>query len=297
VALEAAEFDCNNAGRWRLTLRRHLLVPKLRATIGSGQMVAMAEENRQNGGPEIVFGLVGAVGTDLELVQLFLSEAIADVSYRYVPVQLSKLMHDLPVSPWKNLPESPEYERYNEHMTAGNEFRKSLQRGDALAMLAVGAIREARQEKGGNPDHPLPRRAYILKSLKHPSEVKALRSIYGPSFFLIAAYSPRELRKRHLSRKLASSEYSLQPDQFYDKAEILMKRDESERDTDEFGQNVRDTLRSFRSCEFMGQWIAFDFFKRNLCRFHRVVPLSSLLLLGLHLCPPRPLCRRDFPAD
>ncbi len=202
----------------------------------------MAEENKQNSGAEIVFGLVGAVGTDLELVQRFLSEGIADVSYRCVPIQLSKLMHDLPASPWKNLPESPEYERYNEHMTAGNEFRRALQRGDALALLAVGAIREARQEKGDNPDHPLPRHAYVLKSLKHPSEVKALRSIYGPSFFLIAAYTPRELRKRHLSRKLASSEHSLQPDQFYDKAETLMKRDESERDTDEFGQNVRDTF-------------------------------------------------------
>src|SRR3989442_1116727 len=56
-----------------------------------GQIV-MAEENKQNKGPEIVFGLVGAVGTDLELVQRFLSEAIADVSYRCVPIQLSKLM-------------------------------------------------------------------------------------------------------------------------------------------------------------------------------------------------------------
>lgn len=202
----------------------------------------MAEDNKQNAGPEIVFGLVAAVGTDLELVKRFLSEALSDVNYKCVSIQLSKLMHDLSLSPWKNLPEEPEFERYNEHMTAGNEFRKFLQRGDALALLAVGAIREARQEKGGSPDHPLPRHAYVLKSLKHPSEVKALRSIYGPSFFLIAAYCPRESRKRSLSQKLASSQHSLQTDQFYDKAEILMKRDESERETDEFGQNVRDTF-------------------------------------------------------
>ena len=50
------------------------------------------------------------------------------------------------------------------------------------------------------------------------------------------------MRKRNLSQKLANSEYSLQPDQFYAKAETLMKRDESERDTNEFGQNVRDTF-------------------------------------------------------
>jgi len=151
-------------------------------------------------------------------------------------------MHDLPLSPWKDLTDSSEYDRYDKHMTAGNQFREFLERGDALGLLAVGAIREARQERGGGPDQPLPRHAYILRSLKHPSEVKALRNIYGPSFFLAAAYCPREVRKRNLSQKLANSEYSLQPDQFYAKAETLMKRDESERDANEFGQNVRDTF-------------------------------------------------------
>jgi cytidine deaminase len=200
------------------------------------------EDAAHKKGPEIVLGLVGAVGTDLELVSRFLSEALADLSYRCVPIQLSKLMHDLPLSPWKDLTDSSEYDRYDKHMTAGNQFREFLERGDALGLLAVGAIREARQERGGGPDQPLPRHAYILRSLKHPSEVKALRNIYGPSFFLVAAYCPREVRKRNLSQKLANSEYSLQPDQFYAKAETLMKRDESERDANEFGQNVRDTF-------------------------------------------------------
>ncbi len=127
-------------------------------------------------------------------------------------------------------------------MNGGNAFRKLMERGDALALLAVGAIREIRQEKTGSPDHPLARQAYILRSLKHPSEVKALRNIYGPSFFLVAAYCPRETRKRNLAHKLASSEYSLQTDQFFERAEHLMKRDESERDSDDLGQNVRDSF-------------------------------------------------------
>jgi hypothetical protein len=127
-----------------------------------------------------------------------------------------------------------------EHMDAGNEFREVLDRGDALAMLAVGAIREARQEKNGNPNSLIERRAYILKSLKHPTEIKALRSIYGPAFYLVAAYCPRELRRRNLAQKLASSEYSLQSGLYLDKVETLMKRDESERESKELGQNVRD---------------------------------------------------------
>jgi cytidine deaminase len=193
-------------------------------------------------GPEIVFGLVGSVGTDLDFVGKCLSTAIADVNYQSLTVRLSDLMHDVNLDFCKNLPEIPAYERYMEHMTAGNKLRRFLVRGDALAMLAVGAIREGRQDVSGKPDQPLTRHAYILKSLKHPSEVKTLRNIYGPSFYLVAAYSPRETRKRNLAQKLASSEHSLQSGQYFEKVEALMKRDESERETDEFGQNVRDTF-------------------------------------------------------
>ncbi len=193
-------------------------------------------------GPEIIFGLVGSVGTDLDFVEKSLSAAITDINYQPLPLRLSDLMHDVDLDICKNLAESPSFERYMSHMTAGNELRRLMERGDTLAMLAVGAIREVRQAKAGKPDQALPRHAYILKSLKHPDEVKMLRSIYGPSFYLVAAYSPRETRKRNLAQKLAASENSLQSGQYFEKAERLMKRDESERETDEFGQNVRDTF-------------------------------------------------------
>jgi deoxycytidylate deaminase len=193
-------------------------------------------------GPEIVFALVGAIGTDLEIISRCLLTSLAGVNYEGLPVQVSELMHGVDLDRWKKMAEKPAYERYDGHMTGGNELRKLLSRGDALSMLAVGAIREARQERNGDSDSPLVRHAYILKSLKHPSEAKALRNIYGPSFYLIAAYCPRDIRRRNLAQKLAESEYSLQHDQYFDKAEALMKRDESERDTNDFGQNVRDTF-------------------------------------------------------
>ncbi len=214
--------------------------------------------------PEIVFGLVGAVGTDLDLISRCLSQALADFSYTCAPIQLSKLMHDVPADPWKSLPENPAYERYFEHMTGGNKFRGLLKRGDALAMLAVAAIREMRHEKNGNAKLPLPRHAYVLKSLKHPAEVKTLRNIYGPSFYLLAAYSPREVRKRNLAQKLAESEYSLQPNQFFEKAERLMKRDESERETDDLGQNVQD---SFPLADVFVDATNPDQAKRSILRF------------------------------
>jgi cytidine deaminase len=192
-------------------------------------------------GPEIVFGLVGSVGTDLDFVAQCLSIAMADFNYEPLIVRLSELMHEVDLDLCRKLPEEPAYERFMTHMTAGNDLREFLTRGDSLAMLAVGAIREARQEKNGKPDQPLARHAYMLKSLKHPDEVKTLRAIYGPSFHLVAAYSPREVRKRNLAQKLAASEHSLQSGQYFEKVEELMRRDESERETNKFGQNVRDT--------------------------------------------------------
>lgn len=193
-------------------------------------------------GPEIIFGLVGSVGTELDFVAQRLSMTLADLNYEPLTIRLSELMHEVDLDLCRNLPEEPAYARYMAHMTAGNQLREFLDRGDALAMLAVGAIREAREEKNGKSDQPLARHAYILKSLKHPDEVRTLRAIYGPSFHFVAAYSPRESRRRNLAQKLAASEHSLQSSQYLEKVEELMRRDESERETNKFGQNVRDTF-------------------------------------------------------
>jgi len=151
----------------------------------------MSDQAGSGTGPEIVFGLVGSVGTELDFVGQSLAAALRDLNYEPSAIRLSELMHEIDLDLCRSLPEEPAYDRYMSHMTAGNELREFLNRGDALAMLAVGAIREARAgDKNGKPDQPLARHAYILKSLKHPDEVKTLRAIYGPSFHLVAAYSP-----------------------------------------------------------------------------------------------------------
>jgi hypothetical protein len=101
-------------------------------------------------GPEIVFGLVGSVGTDLDFVSQCIGTALADVNYKPLLVRLSELMHEIELDRWKQLAQRPAYDRYMAHMTAGNQVRSFVNRGDALAMLVVGAIREARAEKTAN---------------------------------------------------------------------------------------------------------------------------------------------------
>jgi deoxycytidylate deaminase len=84
------------------------------------------------------------------------------------------------------------------------------------------------------------RHAYIFRSLKHPDEVRSLRAIYGPNFYLVAAYSPEEGRKSDLASRIAKSRGTpLSPD--FDSAERLIERDRSEGGL-AWGQNLEATF-------------------------------------------------------
>lgn len=189
-------------------------------------------------GTELIFGLVGALGSDLDLVIKALSDSMSLVGYTCQTIKLSQLLHE--IDKWE-FPETTEEERIKIHMDRGNELRENLERGDALAVLAIGAIREERESVTGDPKKPSALKAYILRSLKHPDEVSTLRRIYGDNFILIAAYSPRETRIQTLARKIADSHHAFQSAEHRPTAEALLQRDEAEKDN-KFGQNVRETF-------------------------------------------------------
>lgn len=86
----------------------------------------------------------------------------------------------------------------------------------------------------------LDRHAFVLRSLKHPDEVETLRSVLGPRFFLIAAYSPRKLRRRRLEDDIADGYGDPDPGHWQHSPDQLMERDEAE--DDPLGQQLRDTF-------------------------------------------------------
>jgi cytidine deaminase len=188
-------------------------------------------------GAELFIGIVGAVGTNLEQVIAALRDALAGMSYQCHEIRLSDLLHTF--SRWKNLANSPADDRYREHMTAGTNFRQTVGRGDGLAALALSDVRTTRRNLTGAEDIPAPRVAYILRSLKRPEEASLLRNIYGPSFFLVAAYCPRELRVDQLAQQISDSHHVFDLNKFRATAEELVQRDETETDTN-LGQNVRE---------------------------------------------------------
>lgn len=194
--------------------------------------------------PEIVIGLVGAVGTDMQAVYDALNRVLAEIGYSHSEIRLSGFLKDLPFPPSIPLVESPYEKRLDTYMSAGNEWRRTTKSGDALALLAIGHIREERKKANGTSSRePAPKNnhAFILRSLKHAKEVETLRDTYGPSFFLLSAYTPRQKRIETLTRQINASHHHFQLADYESEAIRLINRDEAETG-DKFGQQVRETF-------------------------------------------------------
>lgn len=190
--------------------------------------------------PEIIIGLVGAVGVKFETIKEILEKKLKDIGYKtnYITLsdQIIKYNAYLPDSKRVEIKEKPENERIESLMDAGDNFREFSGRGGAVVLLALLKLFEMREDKRPNFNT-----VCILKSLKHPHEVYTLRRIYGPSFFLIGIHSSREKIKKALSKKIAGSlSKSRKQREYYSDAEKLMNRDEKGK-TD-FGQDVSGTF-------------------------------------------------------
>lgn len=198
----------------------------------------MAVMKRQrNEGPELVFGLVGAVGAKLDLISAALKKHLRHLNYETEPITLIDLVQRYEgFDPVNDTDKAAASKR---KMDQGDDIRKALQRADALAVAAVAEIRRKRLELTQRPDKPLPRQAYVLHSLKRPEEVATLRGIYGDSFYLIAGYAPEDERRDHLSKKIGDSRASGEP--LISEAQLLMDRDKHDRDKP-FGQDVSETF-------------------------------------------------------
>jgi deoxycytidylate deaminase len=189
--------------------------------------------------PELFFALVGPMGTRLGDLSIELSGALKSFGYRTVDIHLSSLLSGM--TGWTPPQEADEFSRISHLQKMGNEFRRRLDDGAALARVAIAEIRRKRAESSGDADKPAPNHAYILSQLKHPAEVDFLRTIYGQSLMIIAGDSPRGVRVEELARDLARK--AAQPGrdhQFQSKALELIEADE--KPNDDFGQNTRDTF-------------------------------------------------------
>lgn len=201
---------------------------------------AAAEQPQVNPSkPELFFGLVGAAGTDLAAVQESLEQVLRGVGYIPEPLKLSELLAD--ANPDFNV-SALEDDRIQGLMKLGDDFReKIIKRADAIALLAVAAIRQKRDDKNGSPQHVMNGTAFIFNSLKHPEEVARFRRLYGESFFLIGAYCPADQRVTNLTKRIAKSHTSMEEGRFKAAAKAIIETDQNRSGTN-YGQDVRGTF-------------------------------------------------------
>jgi hypothetical protein len=183
--------------------------------------------------PELFFAIVSPVGADIETVCSGLERVLSRFGYTLHTIRVIAELKRIE-SYLENESELLDKQLEN-RMNEGDRFRKESGRDDALALLALDNVRRFRKKEDLET---VPRQAYLFRSLKRPEEVNALRRIYGSNLVVLGVHSGRDNRIENLAERIAHSRSSAQRDNFRDKAESLIIRDESD-ETKEHGQQLR----------------------------------------------------------
>jgi deoxycytidylate deaminase len=174
---------------------------------------------------EIVIGLVAPAGVDLGEPERIISQYLADAGYGTNTTRMSTLIKSVKGLDVE-LMEEPYAERLRTYMDGGTRARAMNRRGDVLALSAAVQIADARSAASSEA-----KRAYIIRSFKHPEEAHTLRHIYGKGFFLIGVHARHDTRLQYLVSKR-----SVAPSV----AAEIIERDALE--GPEYGQRVRDVF-------------------------------------------------------
>ncbi|MBP2513169.1 anti-phage dCTP deaminase [Sphingomonas sp. PvP018] len=210
--------------------------------------------------PELVFGIAGPIGIDIDAISASLSDALHTVDYKSIPIRLTEEIAS--VRSDVKLPVRTDY--YSQIKYKMDHTSQLCRDNDdpAWAMrFVVDAIRRKRGQLVGfdlvNEDHEQgdapfvdvgredkiqQRVAYIIRQIKRPEEVKLLRDIYGKQFVLISAFAAEEDRVALIAEKIKRTlPLATKKSKISAFAEALVLKDASE-DTDEYGQHLRDAF-------------------------------------------------------
>jgi deoxycytidylate deaminase len=198
--------------------------------------------------PELVFGIVGPMGIDLQAICNSLASALHAVGYTQHIIHLTKEMlreerytlqkHPVPVPTTTDF-----YTDVDFKIKYANALCKEFSDPATMARIALRSIRDTREALSGStsslPNKPT---AYVIRQLKRPDEVTLLRKVYGRQFILISAYGPAEKRQQLLEDRLRHTLAPGSPHhEIIGKATELIDKDSSEAGED-LGQNVRETF-------------------------------------------------------
>ncbi|MFV1976985.1 MAG: anti-phage dCTP deaminase [Candidatus Scalindua sp.] len=195
---------------------------------------------------ELVFGVVGHVGSGTTQIAetlkgLLSDESLAGGSFDTEIIKAREIISDWATSAGETIPTTASNDLTTSEslQNLGDKMRKEIPDHAAVAKCMALNIRKLRAQKTGSrladqepvkPDGS--RRAYILDSIRHPTEVNLLRHVYQDAFILVGVVCEESKRLDRLTKKYTNAGVEA--------AKKFMKRDAKAGDT--FGQRVSDAF-------------------------------------------------------
>ena len=155
--------------------------------------------------PELIIGLVGAVGTEIKVVVELLEERLRLAGYETEKIKISEQVITLVPEACGAYDASDAFQRIKALMDGGNAVRRLANDNGVLADGVATLIYDGRAKDKDGRSIPNVRKAYIVDSLKRPEEVGRLRSVYPNGFVLIGIHSEENQRLENLVNNLGIS--------------------------------------------------------------------------------------------
>ncbi len=213
--------------------------------------------------PELIFGIAGPIGVNVDLVQQEISKELVKVGYTGIDIKLTDELFRY--CPPTAKPKGQNFFDVTIHkIQHANRVCRENEDASFMARLAIWAILRERGARSGKFNKVLNKTAFILRQLKRKDEVDLLRKVYGKQFVLVSAYGSIEERTQCISNKLTDTmPTNTKSTDVASRASQLIAQDASE-DEDPFGQDMRDT---FHRGDVFVDGITADKTNRNISRF------------------------------
>lgn len=196
--------------------------------------------------PELFIGIIGPIGSDVDLLIECLSSSFELVGYQTERVHLMECISEFTGNLGiRGISGATLWKRYESKMDMGNAFRRALKLDDAAVRAGITYVREyrglqsspRRKARKTQGSQGLDGVAYVFRQLKTKGEVALLRETYGSNAIIVSAYSPKQAREDSLTSKFAASQMEPTSERHRAHAISLIARDQDE--LDDFGQNIQ----------------------------------------------------------
>ncbi|WP_165943418.1 hypothetical protein [Roseicella aquatilis] len=164
---------------------------------GTGRVEALALA-RAAQGPDLVIGVVGAVGAGTSTIGQVLRRLLARAGTESRGIRASDVLAQAAPLDWAAAMAEPPIRRFGALQAIGSRLRRENDNAFVAAGM-VAAIHAARR-----PGAPL---VAVCDAIRHPAEVQLLRAVYGEAFWLLGVVCDERTRHARLMRK-----YGFAPD-------------------------------------------------------------------------------------